>query len=52
MTPLLVTVSKETCTPLHDLYGWAVTEFLYYASYFIETERRNIRELKKLKLKK
>lgn len=52
MTPLLVTVAKETCTPLHDLYGWAVTEFLYYASYLIETERRNIIELKKLKLKK
>lgn len=52
MTPLLLTVAKETCTPLHDVYGWAVTEFLYYASYLIETERRNIRELKKLKLKK
>lgn len=52
MTPLLVTVAKETMTPLHDIYNWAVTEFLYYASYFVETEQRKIRELKKIRLKK
>ncbi len=52
MTPLLIAVAKETITPLHDLYGWAVTEFLYYASYIVETENRKIKELKKIRLKK
>lgn len=52
MTPLLIAVAKETMTPLHDLYGWSVTEFLYYASYIVETENRKIKELKKIRLKK
>lgn len=49
MTPLLLAVAKETMTPLHQIYGWAVTEFLYYASYIVETEEKKIRELKKIK---
>lgn len=49
MTPILLSVAKETNTPLHQLYGWAVTEFLYYASYIVETEEKKIRELKKIK---
>ena len=45
-------VSKEATTPIHDIYGWAVTEFLYYATYIVESEQRKIKELRKIKLKK
>ena len=48
LTPLLIAVAKETMTPLHQLYGWSVTEFLYYASYVVETEQNKIKELKKI----
>lgn len=49
MTPILLEVVKETMTPLHQIYGWAVTEFLYYASYLVETSQKKLRELKKIK---
>jgi hypothetical protein len=39
-------------TPIHDIYSWAITEFLYYASFVIETEQRKIKEIKKLSRKK
>ena len=52
LTPLLIMVCKETSTPLHDIYGWAITEFLYYATYIVETEQKKLKELKKLKIKK
>lgn len=48
LTPLLIAVAKETMTPLHQLYGWSITEFLYYASYVVETEQNKIKELKKI----
>ena len=51
LTPLLIAVCKETMTPLHQLYGWSVTEFLYYASYIVETEEKKIKELKKIRQK-
>ena len=48
LTPLLIAVAKETVTPIHQLYGWSVTEFLYYASYIVETEEKKIKEIKKI----
>ena len=51
LTPLLIAVAKETVTPLHQLYGWSVTEFLYYASYVVETEQNKIKEIKKISKK-
>lgn len=51
LTPLLIAVAKETVTPIHQLYGWSVTEFLYYASYVVETEQNKIKELKKISKK-
>ena len=51
LTPLLIAVCKETMTPLHQLYGWAITEFLYYASYVVETEEKKIKEIKKIRQK-
>ena len=51
LTPLLIAVAKETVTPIHQLYGWSVTEFLYYASYIVETEQNKIKELKKIRQK-
>lgn len=51
LTPLLITVAKETMTPIHDIYNWAITEFLYYASYVVETEEKKIKEIKKLNKK-
>ena len=52
LTPLLITVCKETITPLHDIYSWAITEFLYYASYIVETEQKKLKEIKKLSNKR
>ena len=52
LTPLLIAVAKETITPIHDLYGWAITEFLYYASYIVETEQKKLKEIKKLSNRK
>ena len=51
LTPLLIAVAKETVTPIHQLYGWSVTEFLYYASYVVETEEKKIKEIKKISKK-
>lgn len=48
LTPVLLMVAKETVTPVRQLYGWPVTEFLYYASHIVECEKRKIRELKKI----
>ena len=46
--PLIIAVAKETMTPIHEIYNWAITEFLYYASYIVETEEKKIKELKKI----
>ena len=51
LTPLLLAVAKETMTPLHEIYSWSVTEFLYYASYIVETEEKKIKEIKKISKK-
>lgn len=51
LTPLLIAVCKETMTSLHDIYNWSITEFLYYASYVVETEQNKIKELKKIRQK-
>ena len=51
LTPLLIAVAKETVTPIHQLYGWSVTEFLYYASYIVETEEKKLKEIKKISKK-
>ena len=51
LTPLLIAVAKETVTPIHQLYGWSVTEFLYYASYVVETEEKKLKEIKKISKK-
>lgn len=51
LTPLIIAVAKETMTPIHDIYNWAITEFLYYASYIVETEEKKIKEIKKLNKK-
>ena len=51
LTPLLIAVCKETMTSIHEIYGWAITEFLYYASYVVETEEKKIKELKKISKK-
>ena len=51
LTPLIIAVCKETMTPIHDIYSWSITEFLYYASYVVETEEKKIKEIKKLNKK-
>ena len=51
LTPLLIAVAKETVTPIHDIYNWAITEFLYYASYVVETEEKKLKEIKKIRQK-
>lgn len=44
----MMEVSQKTMTPLREIYDWAVTEFLYYASYLIEDNRKQIAEMKKI----
>ena len=51
LTPLLIAVAKETVTPIHDISNWSTVEFLYYASYIVETEEKKIKEIKKLNKK-
>ena len=51
ITPLLIAVCKETMTSIHEIYNWAITEFLYYASYVVETEEKKIKEIKKIRQK-
>ena len=51
LTPLLIAVCKEVMTPIHDIYNWSITEFLYYASYIVETEEKKIKEIKKISKK-
>ena len=51
LTPLIIAVSKETMTSIHEIYNWAITEFLYYASYVVETEEKKIKEIKKISKK-
>lgn len=51
LTPLIIAVAKETVTSIHEIYSWPITEFLFYASYVVETEQNKIKELKKLSKK-
>ena len=51
LVPLIIAVAKETVTPIHDIYNWAITEFLHYASYIVETEEKKIKEIKKISKK-
>ena len=51
LTPLLIAVAKETMTPIHDIYNFAITEFLYYASYIVEVEEKKLKEIKKISKK-
>lgn len=44
-------VSKNTITPIKDLYDWAITEFLFYASYLLEESEKKLKELRKIKNK-
>ena len=41
-------VSKNTMTPMREIYDWAVTEFFYYASYLVEQNRKQIAEMRKI----
>ena len=51
LTPLIIAVSKETMTSVHEIYGWSITEFLFYASYIVETEEKKLKEIKKISKK-
>ena len=51
LTPLIIAVAKETVTSIHEIYSWSITEFLYYASYVVETEEKKLKEIKKLNKK-
>lgn len=51
LVPLIIAVAKETVTSVHEIYSWSITEFLYFASYIVETEEKKIKEIKKLSKK-
>jgi hypothetical protein len=41
-------VAQKTVTPIQQIYDFAVTEFFFYASYLVEQNEKQIREMKKL----
>lgn len=41
-------VSQKTMTPMREIYDWAVTEFFWYASYLVEQNQKQIREMKRI----
>ena len=51
LTPLIIAVCKETVTSIHEIYSWSITEFLFYASYIVETEEKKLKEIKKISKK-
>ena len=51
LVPIIIAVAKETMTPIHDIYNWAITEFLFYASYIVEVEEKKLKEIKKISKK-
>lgn len=44
----MMEVAQKTVTPIQQIYDWAVTEFFFYASYLVEQNEKQIREMKKL----
>jgi hypothetical protein len=49
--PLLFQVAEKTSTPIKSIYDWSITEFLYFATYLLEKNEKEIRELKKIRMK-
>ena len=47
--PLVFEVSKNTMTPIRDIYDFPVTEFFYYSSFLVEQNQRQIKELEKIR---
>lgn len=45
----MMEVAQKTVTPIREIYNFAVTEFLFYASFLIEENKRRIAEMKKIK---
>jgi hypothetical protein len=44
----MMEVAQKTVTPIQQIYDWAVTEFFFYASYLVEQNEKQIREMKRL----
>ena len=44
----MMEVAQKTMTPIQQIYDFAVTEFFFYASYLVEQNEKQIREMKKL----
>lgn len=49
--PLMMEVAQKTMTPMREIYDWAITEFFYYASYLVEENRKQVRELERIRNK-
>lgn len=44
----MMEVSQKTMTPISDVYDLPITMFLYYASYLIEQNQKQIADMKKI----
>lgn len=42
-------VAQKTITPLREIYDWAVTEFFFYASFLVEQNQRQVKELERIR---
>ena len=40
--------SQKTMTPLREIYDFPITEFFFYASYLVEQNQKQIKEMKKI----
>jgi hypothetical protein len=47
--PLIMQVSKETCTPIADVLEFPVSFFLYTSTYLIYQNDLKLQEIKKIK---
>lgn len=44
----MMEVAQKTVTPIQQIYDFPITEFFWYASYLVEQNEKQIREMKKL----
>jgi hypothetical protein len=48
---LMFEVSQKAMTPLREIYDFPITEFFFYASYLVEQNRKQIRDLERIRNK-
>lgn len=42
-------VAQKTVTPLKQIYDWSITELFFYATYLVEDNQKQLRDLRKIR---